>query len=224
MIIKGVKISKSFFRNKEESNFFEALKETNIELEENKFIEIIGKSGSGKSTMLNILSGLLSPSTGNVYYDDMDIYEMPDSKRSKYRNENIGIIPQGQTGLQNLTVLENVLLPSLLYSKEDKTEEALNLLKKLDIYDLKDSYPNELSGGELRRMAIARSLIMNPKIIFADEPTGDLDEENTKIVLDILKDIVLSGKTFVMVTHDKDALKYADIVYKMTNGILTKEK
>ena len=223
MIIKGISISKSFFRNNDEANYFEALKETNIEIEENKFIEIVGKSGSGKSTLLNILSGLLMPSSGKVFYDDMDIYEISDSKRSKFRNENIAIIPQGQTGLQNLTVLENVLLPSILYSKEDLTSKAEELLKKLDIYNLKDSYPNELSGGELRRMAIARSLILDPKIIFADEPTGDLDDENTKIVLDILKDIVLSGKTFIMVTHDKDALKYADVIYKMTNGILTKE-
>ncbi len=221
-MIKANKISKSFIRTKGESNIFYAVNEMDLEIEDGNFIIIIGKSGSGKTTLINMLSGLLTPSSGNVLINDTDIYSLNDKNRSLFRNKNIGFIPQGQTGLQNLTILENILLPTLIYEKDDKKDLAIKLLNDLDIIDLKDSYPNELSGGELRRMAIARSIIMNPSIIFADEPTGDLDEANTKIVLDILRKIANSGKTIIMVTHDKDAISYADIIYKMENGTIKK--
>ena len=221
-MIKANKISKSFIRTKGESNIFYAVNEMDLEIEDGNFIIIIGKSGSGKTTLINMLSGLLTPSSGNVLINDTDIYSLNDKNRSLFRNKNIGFIPQGQTGLQNLTILENILLPTLIYEKDDKKDLAINLLNDLDIIDLKDSYPNELSGGELRRMAIARSIIMNPSIVFADEPTGDLDEANTKIVLDILRKLANSGKTIIMVTHDKDAISYADIIYKMENGTIKK--
>ena len=219
-MIKANKISKSFIRKKGESNIFYAVNEMNLEIEDGKFIIILGKSGSGKTTLINILSGLLTPSTGNVIINDTDIYSLDDKNRSIFRNKNLGFIPQGQTGLQNLTILENILLPTLIYEKDDKENLAIKLLNDLDIIDLKDSYPNELSGGELRRMAIARAIIMNPSIIFADEPTGDLDEINTKKVLDILRNLANNGKTIIMVTHDKDAISYADIIYKMENGTI----
>lgn len=219
-MIKANKISKSFIRKKGESNIFYAVNETNLEIEDGKFIIILGKSGSGKTTLINILSGLLTPSSGNVIINDTDIYSLDDKNRSIFRNKNLGFIPQGQTGLQNLTILENILLPTLIYEKDDKENLAIRLLNDLDIIDLKDSYPNELSGGELRRMAIARAIIMNPSIIFADEPTGDLDEINTKKVLDILRNLANNGKTIIMVTHDKDAISYADIIYKMENGTI----
>lgn len=221
-MIKANKISKSFIRTKGESNIFYAVNEMDLEIEDGNFIIIIGKSGSGKTTLINMLSGLLTPSSGNVLINDTDIYSLNDKNRSLFRNKNIGFIPQGQTGLQNLTILENILLPTLIYEKDDKKDLAIKLLNDLDIIDLKDSYPNELSGGELRRMAIARSIIMNPSIVFADEPTGDLDEANTKIVLDILRKLATSGKTIIMVTHDKDAISYADIIYKMENGTIKK--
>ena len=219
-MIKANKISKSFIRKKGESNIFYAVNEMNLEIEDGKFIIILGKSGSGKTTLINILSGLLTPSSGNVIINDTDIYSLDDKNRSIFRNKNLGFIPQGQTGLQNLTILENILLPTLIYEKDDKENLAIKLLNDLDIIDLKDSYPNELSGGELRRMAIARAIIMNPSIIFADEPTGDLDEINTKKVLDILRNLANNGKTIIMVTHDKDAISYADIIYKMENGTI----
>lgn len=219
-MIKANKISKSFIRKKGESNIFYAVNEMNLEIEDGKFIIILGKSGSGKTTLINILSGLLTPSSGNVIINDTDIYSLDDKNRSIFRNKNLGFIPQGQTGLQNLTILENILLPTLIYEKDDKEKLAIRLLNDLDIIDLKDSYPNELSGGELRRMAIARAIIMNPSIIFADEPTGDLDEINTKKVLDILRNLANNGKTIIMVTHDKDAISYADIIYKMENGTI----
>lgn len=219
-MIKANKISKSFIRKKGESNIFYAVNEMNLEIEDGKFIIILGKSGSGKTTLINILSGLLTPSSGNVIINDTDIYSLDDKNRSIFRNKNLGFIPQGQTGLQNLTILENILLPTLIYEKDDKENLAIRLLNDLDIIDLKDSYPNELSGGELRRMAIARAIIMNPSIIFADEPTGDLDEINTKKVLDILRNLANNGKTIIMVTHDKDAISYADIIYKMENGTI----
>ena len=220
MSLKIENINKIFYRDVGEANYFEVLKNINLEIKDGEFVEIIGKSGSGKTTLLNVASGLLNPEEGHIYIDDVDLYSLDDKKRSIFRNKNLSVVPQGQTGLQNLTVLENVLLPSYLYTKEDKTNDALSLLEKVDILPLKDCYPNELSGGELRRMVIARALVMDPKILFMDEPTGDLDDDNTKKVLNILKDVKESGKIIFMVTHDKDAIKYADKVFKMDNGVL----
>ena len=134
------------------------------------------------------------------------------------------IIPQGQTGLNSLTVLENVKLPFLLYGEEAPTERALALLEELGISPLQGAYPNELSGGELRRLSIARALIREPGIILADEPTGDLDDENTKTVLTLLRRASDRGAAVLLVTHEEDALSYADLVYHMNDGVLREER
>ena len=225
MVVKAEKISRTFLRNKAGTNFFYAVQKTDFQAESGELIEIVGKSGSGKSTFLNMLAGLLTPTDGKVYIGDTDLYLSEDGERSQFRNENIGVIPQGQTGLLSLTVLENVLLPSKIYGKCDgeKIVRAEELLKAVGLYDLKDVYPNELSGGEMRRMAIARALIMQPSVILADEPTGDLDEENTALVMGLLKKAAKGGAAVIMVTHDKDALSYADKVYSMSGGVLSEK-
>ncbi len=214
MKLEAKGISRSFFRKGTNTNIFVAVKPTDFCLEEGKLTEITGRSGCGKTTFSNMLSGLLTPTEGTVLLDEKDLYAMSDKERSRIRCDHFGIIPQGHTGLQSLTVLENVLLPSAMYHGDAKNAEkrARELLSQMNIADLCDVYANELSGGELRRMAVARALINEPEIIIADEPTSDLDDEASGLVLKLLKDHAKNGASVLMITHEKDALKYADNV------------
>lgn len=224
MILKAESISKDFIRKRGESNVFHAVKATDFTLEENALTILRGASGSGKSTLLNMLAGLLKPTTGRITLDGTDIYALDDTESSKLRNCHFGIMPQGQTALHSFNVLENVLLPYTIYGEKishTETDYALSLLERLGIADLKDIMPSELSGGELRRVCIARSLIRNPEILLADEPTGDLDEENTEIILNLFKTCAKEGKSILMVTHEKDIDSFADRLYQMKNGDLS---
>lgn len=226
MSVTAKKITKKFFRKTSSANFFYALKETNLKLEKGKFTVITGRSGSGKTTLLNILAGLLSPSEGEVLIDGKSIYSLSDKELSKLRNERIGFIPQDSAAIFSLNVLENVLLPIMMYRKvtEEDREYARDLLRIFDIDSLCDAMPSELSGGELRRMSIARALVNKPESVFADEPTGDLDDENTLEVLKYLKSVAESGISVLMVTHENEALSFADRSYRMSGGVLTEEK
>lgn len=192
-----------------------ALKETSFSIEDNKLTVIYGKSGSGKTTLLNIMAGLLPPSNGSVSLDGVDPYLLGDKELSLFRNKNIGYIPQGTSSVSSLTVLENAMLPANIYEANDIKEKAVSLLKDLGLDNLMDSYPAELSGGELRRVSIARAIINSPKMIFADEPTNDLDKENTEFVLKLLKEKSREGMSVVIVSHDEAAMKYADDVIRM---------
>lgn len=222
MELRAEQISRRYFRQGKGRNFFFAVQETDFLLTAGKLIEITGRSGSGKSTLLNMLAGLLEPTTGRVLLDGTDVYALDDAERSRLRNRSIGVIPQGQTGLHSLTVLENVKLPSLMYEKTPVSDEwALALLERVGIAHLKDVYPNELSGGELRRLAIARALVMKPGVLLADEPTGDLDDENTRAVLSLLRQTADEGTAVLLVTHESEAAAYADEVYKMSDGVLS---
>ena len=217
-------INRRFFRETQSSNVFYAVNTTDFTLQEGALTLILGRSGSGKSTLLNMLGGLLAPTQGKVLWDDADVYALSDAERSRLRNRYVSVVPQGQTGLQSLDVLQNVLLPTMLYEKGEvkPTEaEAMALLERVGISNLAGAFPNELSGGELRRMAIARALITKPQAILADEPTGDLDEENTHVVLGLLQETAASGTSVLMVTHDRDALPYADVIYRMSGGVLS---
>lgn len=227
MLLIAESISRQFLRKREGTNVFTALEKTDFSLAEGKVTVINGRSGSGKSTMLNILAGLLSPSTGRVTLDGRDIYALNDIERSKIRNENYGIVPQGQSALYSLNVIENILLPYTVSGAkvpEEVKKRADELCDMLDITDIKNVLPSELSGGEIRRMAIARAMIREPGIIFADEPTGDLDDSNTKKVLDFFKDRAALGCSVLLVTHDPAALEYADVLYSMDAGILKEGK
>lgn len=228
MILKAEKISKRYTRKTKNSNFFYAVSETDFELPENSLIEICGRSGSGKSTFLNMMCGILTPSSGKVLIEEnenqqTELYSMDDENLSLFRNKNFGVIPQGQSGLSSLTVLENVKLSALVYEDDSKelSDFALSLLEKVGIVDLKNEFPQNLSGGEMRRMAIARALINKPKFIFADEPTSDLDDENTQNILSLLQSISKENVGVLLVTHETDAAKYADKVYKMDGGKLS---
>lgn len=221
MELRAESVTRRYFRLGKGRNFFIAVAETDLTVPAGGLIEITGRSGSGKSTLLNMLAGLLEPTAGRVLLDGTDLYALPDDERSRLRNRGIGVIPQGQTGLASLTVLENVKLPSVMYEKTPCSDEwAMELLSRVGIDGLRDVYPNELSGGELRRLAIARALVMRPGVLLADEPTGDLDDENTAAVLSLLRACADDGMAVLLVTHEREAAAYADTVYTMSGGVL----
>lgn len=224
MIIRAENISKKYSRVTKMKSHFEAVKPLDFCLEEGKLTEITGRSGSGKSTLLYMLSGLLKPSTGKVLFDETDLYSLDDDELSRFRNQKIGVIPQGQTGLYSLTVLQNVLSPAAIYGDTGKYKKrAKELLEMVGISDLASSKMRELSGGEMRRMAIARSLLLSPQVLFADEPTDDLDDENTNSVLSLLKQTANNGTSVLLVTHESSAAQFADVIYNMESGVLSKQ-
>jgi len=221
-VLKAANLTKKFFRKgRQEAQWFDAVSGVDLELTSGEFVVLMGRSGGGKSTLLNMLGGLLEPSEGTVTLAGDDLYALSDAELSRVRNERIGVVPQGQTPLHSLTVAQNVTLPYLMYRADDGVEDrALELLESLGIRQLADSYPSELSGGEMRRMAIARALICNPAVVLADEPTSDLDDENTQIVLQKLRDVANAGTAVLVATHDQAAIPFADRVIRIDGGHL----
>ena len=224
LLISAQGISKTYKGRRGSERETAALLQNDIEVRSGQLCVIHGRSGSGKSTLLNILSGLLSPTDGTVRYDDCEIYSLGDRSLSRFRCEHTGYIPQGHAAVSTLTVRENILLPTAVFGDKDSLHRADILLKRLGLDKLADAYPNELSGGELRRLSIARALINSPDAVFADEPTNDLDDENSEFVFELLKETADSGTAVVVVTHESDVDKYADTVYHMKQGKLTKER
>jgi len=217
-ILKLNNLCKEYQRGKK---IFKAVNNVNLEIQSGDFINIIGRSGSGKSTVLNMAAGMLTPTSGEIIFDGENFSGRNDSELSKIRNEKIGFIPQGASALENLTVMENILLPFYLWHHGGDAEgRAYILLEKFGIENLADSYPAELSGGELRRALIARALINSPKIIIADEPTSDLDIETSKNIMETFTSLNREGITVLLVSHDLDSLKYGNRVYTMNSGIL----
>ncbi len=220
-MLRAENLSMRYFRKMGQANHFFAVRDANLTLCPGEVTLLMGRSGSGKTTLLNVLAGLLTPTGGKVWLDDADLYAMPDGALSRLRNAKFGVIPQGRSAVDTLTVMENVLLPGQLRGEKGDAENALRWLDALGIADLRDARPAELSGGELRRMAIARALAGDPEIILADEPTGDLDDENTAAVLALLrKSAVEDGRAVLLVTHDSEALPCGDRVYRMESGVL----
>ena len=212
-------ISKRYFRKTGSANYFYAVNPVDLEIRDGEMAVLMGRSGSGKTTLLNMLSGLLMPTEGNVWLGDTDLYSLDDKTLSRLRNEKIGVVPQGRSAVDTLTLLENILLPANLYNRSLPEKKAREWMEKLNIGHLADAYPAELSGGELRRMAIVRALVQDPDFLFADEPTGDLDDDNTGLVLSVLHAFAHERRKAVfVVTHENDALQYADAVYNMNNG------
>lgn len=221
-IIKTENLSKSFKRG---SNTIFAVKNVNFTLEEGDFVNIIGRSGSGKSTFLNLLSGLLKPTEGKIFAKGKDMSDFSDREISKYRNEVIGFVPQSLGTLPNLNVLENVSLPYYLFKRDDSAyEKAAMLLDEMGILHLKDDFPKNLSGGELKRVLIARSMINTPELLILDEPTSDLDKNTTMEIMDLLKKINSKGTALIIVTHELDILKYGNTLCQMEDGSLIKKE
>ena len=222
MSLTAESLTKEFIRETKNTNRFTAVDNVSLTLDSGELTVLMGRSGSGKTTLLNMLSGLLEPSSGRVSYDGRSLYEMSDKQLSRLRNKHFGIIPQGQTAIHSLSVMENIMLPFALYGEGGAEDEgyARELMERLDILQLEGAKPAELSGGELRRMAIARAVIRKPPVIFADEPTGDLDDENTIAVFDFLKALAGEGAAVLVVTHENDAKPYADKLLTMSSGRL----
>ena len=200
---------------------FLAVDHVTLSVEAGDFVNIIGRSGSGKSTLLNMASGLLGPTSGVVELEGESLAGKDDAALSRLRNDKIGFVPQGASALPNLTVLENVVLPFCLWPHGGDGEGAGRLLlERFGISHLADSYPSELSGGELRRALIARALINRPRILIADEPTSDLDVESSMGIMETFSKLNGEGVTLLLVSHDLDTLKYGKRVFTMNGGRL----
>ena len=224
MILKAENLSKRYFRQSGPANHFYAVREASLELNGGEVVVLMGRSGSGKTTLLHMLAGLLTPTEGRVWLAGQALYELKDEALSRIRNALLGVVPQGRSAVDALTVRENVRLPRTLYGDAVNPEAADRWLEALGIVHLADAWPAELSGGELRRMAIARALAANPQVVLADEPTGDLDDVNTERTLQILRDAAkLDGRAVLLVSHDRETLKVADRVYRMDGGQLTED-
>ena len=224
MIIEATGLTKEFARARGGQRLFTAVHPLDIGLEERSLTAISGHSGSGKSTLLNMLAGILTPTAGIVRIDGTDLYSLGDEERSRLRNERIGLVPQGHTALRALTVLDNVLLPAVLYNRDEApSERARELLGRVGLGDLAEAAPTELSGGELRRMAIARALLMDPAIVLADEPTAGLDHANATAVLTLLRDAADRGAAVLVVSHEAEARSFADRRYAMEDGHLSED-
>ena len=201
---------------------FRAVDDIEFAIDKGEFVMIEGESGSGKTTFLNLLTGLTDPTSGDVTIDGKTLKDISDKDISKIRNEKIKYIPQGESLLSALTVRENILFPFTIGgTKRPSEERLLEVAKKLGITELLDEYPSELSGGEMRRATIARAVINRPSLIIADEPTGSLDQANTSKVMDIFKSIAEEGTSVIVVTHQKETLGYASKVYSMSEGKLS---
>ncbi|MFP3845815.1 ABC transporter ATP-binding protein [Priestia filamentosa] len=208
----------------EESNKFYALKDVSVRIKEGEFLAIMGTSGSGKSTLLNMMSGLDKPSTGEVILNNQKLNSLNDADLTTLRRDNIGFIFQFFNLIPVLTALENVTLPVDLAGKKNMKDKAGELLKLLGISQLKNSYPSQMSGGQQQRIAIARALITEPKIILADEPTGSLDSKTGKEILNILRHFCDHlNHSLVMVTHDATVTSYAHRVIFLQDGIIQDE-
>ncbi len=202
-----------------------ALNGVSFSVEEGESVSIIGKSGSGKSTLLHIAGGIDIPSSGDVYVNDVEINSMSQDVLTKFRRENIGLIYQFYNLVSVLSVVENIVLPLELAGKKAEKAKVDEILELLELKDRRHFFPNQLSGGQQQRVAIARAIIGNPPLILADEPTGNLDTENTANVMEALK--LLNKhykKTLIIVTHDPEVARTTNRVIMLSDGKIVKDE
>ena len=213
-MIEAINLNKSFITPR---GRIDVLKDFSFSINERSFVGITGKSGAGKSTLLSIIAGLQKQDSGSLIINDIELNNLDDKELSGFRNQNIGFISQEQSFLENFTVLDNVRLPAFLGKKKiddtsakEITVRAEQLLDSLGIAHLAQNFPSTLSGGENHRVLIARALINNPQILLADEPTDSVDSERTDEIIKIFRRLADEGKTILIASHDKEALKLCD--------------
>ena len=219
IILKASKIFKSYDNGEKTLS---VLNDLSIEVKKNEIITITGQSGSGKSTLLNILGSLDRPDFGEVLIDGVNIFNLKNNELAKLRNEKIGFVFQFHHLLSEFTSLENVLMPVWIgNSSSEKKDEATDLFAELNLSSKIDCYPNQLSGGERLRVALIRGIINKPKILLADEPTGNLDEKNALVLIELLKKINTDfNQSIIITTHNPDVAKLGYSRYNLANGVL----
>ncbi len=212
-------VSKSF---KTPRGIRNVLSDFSFSIKDGTFLGVTGESGSGKSTLVSMIAGLQKIDSGSILIDGREIFSFSDDEICHFRNENIGFVSQEQSFLENLTVLDNVILPALLSKKltlfkEEIISRGKKLLSDFGLSDFSENYPSVLSGGENQRVLIARALMNEPKIIIADEPTDSVSETQTKEIVRIFKGLSLQGKTVILVSHDRAALEKCDDILEVQN-------
>ena len=203
----------------------DALKNINLSIKKGEFVAIVGPSGSGKSTLLHLLGGVDKPTSGNVFINDINIYDLKEKDLAIFRRRNVGLIYQFYNLIPVLTVKENILLPAELDNRKIDKEYLEDLLKTLDLKERENHLPSELSGGQQQRTSIGRALINRPSIVLADEPTGNLDSKNSKEIVELLKVSVKKyNQTLIMITHDTNIALQADRVITIEDGIIKSDE
>jgi ABC-type lipoprotein export system ATPase subunit len=201
-----------------------ALRDINLTVDKGEYVSIIGHSGSGKSTLLSVVGGILAPTRGHLIVQGEDIYHADENGLARYRAGKVGFVFQSASLLPSLTVMENMLFPTIFAADErrdQKRDEALTYLRRVDLRSKAEVYPYQLSGGEARRVSLIRALMNKPEILLADEPTGDLDEDTEKVVMDLLQQFHEEfAITFILVTHNEELAKKADRKLVMKKGTL----
>jgi lipoprotein-releasing system ATP-binding protein len=219
-ILTARDIKKTFVTGKSQLN---VLKSLNLEVNKGELLMLIGPSGAGKSTLLTILGGLSRPSEGKVLFNNTELYQMSDDKLAGLRNRKMGFVFQFHHLLPEFTAVENVMIPALMLGmkKEEAVEKAKKILITIGLGSRLTHRPNEMSGGEQQRVAIARALINEPDVVFADEPTGNLDKQNAEIIHKIILDFNKSfNQTFIIVTHNEHLTSYGNRVVSIEDGFI----
>ena len=215
-IVRTENLSKTYGSGE---NLVRAIDDVNLKIEKGEFIAIVGPSGSGKSTLLHLLGGVDNPSSGKIFIDGNDISKYSSKELALFRRRKVGLIYQFYNLIPNLTVRHNIELPLKLDKRKINAEVLLDIVRKLGIEDKLDSFPSELSGGQQQRVAIARSLIYSPSLVLADEPTGNLDRENSREIIEILKYFNRTLKqTIIVITHDESIALEAERVITIVDG------
>ena len=221
-ILKVENLTKSYGKGEAK---VDAIKNINLSINKGEFVAIVGPSGSGKSTLLHLLGGVDKPTSGKVYINDVDIYNLKEKDLSIFRRRNVGLIYQFYNLIPVLSVKENILLPAELDNRKIDKDYLDDLLKALGLKERANHLPNELSGGQQQRTSIGRALINRPSIVLADEPTGNLDSKNSKEVLELLKLSVRKyNQTLIMITHDPSIALQADRVITIEDGTIKQDE
>lgn len=219
IILRADGISKTYISGQVKVS---ALKKCDVEIEKGEFTAIVGKSGSGKSTLLRILGTIDKPDEGKVYIADKEIENLKSTELAKFRRTQIGFVYQNYSLIPEYTAYENIILPLVLDGKEADVDEVMELMESLRIEYCRDKFPEQMSGGEQQRVAIARALIAHPAVVFADEPTGNLDAASAETVAKMLSFAASKyQQTIVMVTHDRQMAEYADRILTIVDGTVT---